>query len=948
MPGGCRRTSGFRRLHLEGVGANLTENLSIGPFVLADAARSLWFGKEPIPLPAQAIDVLAAIARSADGVTATQLWPLVSCDAVLDEERLCDVVGDINNALGRWSAEWYVAWYPEATLPRFALVDATRRTNPIAALPTRRTDIIGRDEAIERIVAQVRAHRFVTILAAGGMGKTTVALAVAHAAAAGFPDGVHFVDLAPVVDASLVAQGVASALGCATAGVDALAGLQKWARQRVALVVLDSCEHVIDAASVVAEALVGADAHVSVLATSREPLRAGDEWLHRLAPMRLPQAGEAVSARNAVDFPALRLFIERATSADARFALRDEDVPLLVSLCARLDGIALAIEIVAARVGTLGLASLASQLEDRLLRLPASRGTSPARHATLTALLDWSYHLLSSAEQHVLQRLSVFRGGFTIDAAIEVVADNAVDAASVQESILDLIAKSLVASPRGASAERLRLLDTTRAYAAGKLDEAGERDQAQRRHAQWLATALAEAESDWNRVDRSQWVGRYAPLIDDVRAALDWAFTSSGDVMLGAQLTLASFALGRQMLLIDEFMRRVAEAVMALGARAAGPPSGRSDPATGPLQMRLKFLLGCMGTSEPTRVADVLSTLERTVASMPETAATADRFSAYNSMWGLCISRGDFLEGGEWAGRLERLAEAGNDPIARLVAGRIQAQTLHFLGRHADATAQAQRVIAEAWRTIPLAYNPSPVELRVSMRVVLARALWMQGFPDRAAEMAREAMTQASTDSPISQYQAVVMGSIVVALWSGLDTRANELSDGLSRIDNVQGFGYWLRWGTRFGEVLALRSGAEIAAAHDARFLDESDLVLADHLATMDERWLSATCIHRVATGVTGWCAPEVLRRQGERALREDLEGNATLGEHLLERSLAVARQQGAASWELRTATSLARHWHSRDRAGEARALLEPVHERFTEGFETADLRAASRLLESL
>ena len=826
-------------------------------------------------------------------------------------------------------------------------MDATRRTNPIAALPARRTDIIGRDDAIERIVAQVRAHRFVTVLAAGGMGKTTVALAVAHAAAADFPDGVHFVDLAPVLDACLVAQVVASSLGCATAGVDALPGLQAWARQRFALVVLDSCEHVIDAASVVAEALVGTAAHVSVLATSREPLRARGEWLHRLGPMRLPLPGEAVSAHNAVDFPALRLFVERATAADARFVLRDEEVPLLVSLCARLDGIALAIEIVAARIGTLNIASLASQLEDRLLQLPAG-GDSPARHATLAALLDWSYKLLSSAERHALQRLSVFRAGFTIDAAIEVVADEADHAADVQESILDLVAKSLVSAPRGADAGRLRLLDTTRAYAAAKLDEAGHRAPAQRRHAHWLATALVEAERAWNQVDRSQWVRRYAPLIDDVRAALDWAFSPTGDVMLGAQLTLASFALGRQMLLVDEFTRRVAEAVTAVGMRAARLPSARSDAATGVLQMRLKFLVGCMGTSDTSRAADVLSTLEGTVASMPETAAAADRFSAYNSMWGLCISRGDFLEGGQWAQRLEQLAEAGSDPIARLVAGRIQAQTLHFLGRHADATVQAQRVITEAWRTIPLAYNPSPVELRVSMRVVLARALWMQGFPDRAAAMASEAMAQARTDSPIARYQAVVMGAIVVALWSGLDTRANELADELSRIDDVQGFGYWLRWGTRFGEVLALRAGGELAAAGDARFFDESDTVLADHLATMDERWLSPTCIQRVATGVTGWCAPEALRRQGERALREGLPGDATLGEQLLARSLAVAREQGAASWELRTATSLARHWQSRDRAREARALLEPVHARFTEGFGTADWRAARCLLEVL
>lgn len=917
----------------------MMENLTIGPFVLVEEARILRFGEEPIPLAPLALDVLGAIARSPDGVAAAELWPRLSSDAVLDEDRLCDLVGDINNALGKWSADWYVAWYPEAAVPRFALVDATRRTNPIAALPACRMDIIGRDASIERILAQLRSHRFVTILAAGGMGKTTVALAVAHAASADFTDGVHFVDLAPVVDANLVAQSVAAALSCATAGVDPLLALQAWARQRFALVVLDSCEHVIDTVSIVAEALVGAGSHLSVLATSREPLRAGGEWLHRLPPMRMPEPGEVVSARQAMDYPALRLFIERAIAAKPGFALADDDVPTLVSLCARLDGIALAIEIVAARVGTLGVAGLACELESHLLRLRADRQSAPKRHATLTDLLDWSFHLLSAAEQRVLRRLSVFRGGFTIQAASEVAADTANEAADVQESVLDLIAKSLVASPRHGDADRVRLLDTTRAYASEKLGQAGERDCMQRRHALWLSGMLATAESAWNGVNRLQWVNRYAPLIDDVRAALDWAFTETGDAMLGAQLTIWGFALGRQMLLVDEFVRRIDQAIKTLDVRGMN---------AGPIPMRLKFLVGCMGTGDAARASGGASSLERAVASVPDTAATIDRLAAFNSMWGLCVSRGDFREGCQWAERLGQLAESGNDPVARLVAGRIQAQTFHFLGRHADAIDKAQGVLAEAWRTIPLAYNPSPVELRVSMRVVLARALWMQGFPDRAAAMALEAMEQARTDSPIARYQAIVMGSIVVALWSGRDDAAHALSIQLQEIENVQGFGYWLRWGLRFRQVLALRSGVEIEGAEAATFFEEEDLVLGDHLATMDERWLKPTYLNRVETGLIGWCAPETLRIQAIRAMREASPASTARGEVLLERSLALARKQGAASWELRTATTLARHWQSCGRPREAKALLEPVHERFVEGFGTADWCAASALLELL
>jgi predicted ATPase len=929
--------------HINRDAVRVTDNLSIGPFVLGGAPRALRFEGQLVDLEETALALLAAIARSADGVAAATLWPLVSAADAVDEDRLCDVVGDINNALGGWSPAWYVAWYPDDAVPRFALVDATPRTDPVAALPARRTDIVGRDDAIARVGEQLQERRFITILGAGGMGKTTVALAVAHDVACRYPDGVHVVDLAPVVDPALVAQRVAAAVGAASTAGDGLALLRQWARGRRALVVLDSCEHVIDDASRVAEALLADGPPCAVLATSREPLRAAGEWLHRLTPMQLPQPGETIAAAQVAAFPALRLFVERASAADAGFVLRDEDVPRLVCLCTRLDGIPLAIEIVAARVDTLGLATLASQLESRLLRLPGRRRSAPARHGTLGDLLDWSFQLLSPVEQRVLQRLSVFRNGFALAAAVEVVADDAIGADEAEDALLDLIAKSLVAPARGGDPERRRLLDTTRAYAADKLDAAGERDAVCARHGRWLAGALAEAERSWNRLARPQWVERYAPLIDDVRSALDWAFTPGGDLGLGVELTISGFALGRQMLLVDEFTARVERAIEALATQDGSAPAGS---ATQGQQARLSLLIASLGTGGGARTKVLASTLEDAAA----TAAGADamhRFVAFNGMWALCVARGDFGSGATWSGRLEQLAAAGDDPIARLVAGRIQAQNLHFLGRHAQASEHAHRVIEQAWRTIPLSYNPSPVELRVSMRVVLARALWMQGFPERAAAMAREALEQARTDSPLAQCQAITMGALVVALWSGDDETAQALANQLIALEATLGFDHWLRWARRLREVVALRAGDTTLASRDDEFFNEPEPVLSDHLATMDERWLTPTCVARVATGKVGWCAPEALRRQGERALRAGTADGLARGEDLLQRSLALAREHGAPSWALRTATSLARLRLARDRHGEARALLEPVLAGFTEGFGTHDLREARRLLET-
>jgi predicted ATPase len=616
-------------------------------------------------------------------------------------------------------------------------------------------------------------------------------------------------------------------------------------------------------------------------------------------------------------------------------------VPLLASICQRLDGIPLAIEIVAARVGTLGLAGLAAQLEALLLRLPGRRGAAPARHNTLTALLDWSFRLLSPAEQQVLQRLSVFRNGFTEEAAVEVVADDGMTAEQVREALLDLIAKSLVAPAGAEDFERRRLLDTTRVYAGAKLAEAGERGLVQRRHARWLAAALAEAGCAWNSMTRPQWVAQYAPLVDDVRAALDWAFAPGGDVELGAELASSGFALGRQMLLVDEFTRRVKHAIDVLS------PGG--EPAAGnPSHMRLTLLIACLGSGGTEQLLALAPALERAAVAPVDAAQAIHRFNAINAMWALSLAAGDLGEGAAWAARLVEQAGAGDDPVARLVAQRIQAQTLHFNGRHAEATELAQEVLAGAWRTIPLAYNPSPIELRVSMRIVLARAWWMRGFPDRAAAMAREAMEQARTDSPLAECQALVMGAMAVALWSGRDDHAREHVAQLKDIESLLGFGHWLRWARRMRDATALHAGDAIAEAGRPDFFDEPEPLLADQLATLDDRWLTPRCIQRVETGKVGWCAPEALRRQGERALREHTAESLARGEAFLQRSLALARAHGALAWELRAATSLARHRLDGGAASEARALLAPVFERFTEGFDTRDLREARRVLEAL
>ena len=590
------------------------------------AARPACRRLRSVELDAPAIALLAAIAAAPTGLAPAQLVAFASWPT------LAAMTTSIGCARG-WATStmrWVCIRMPVTSRGiRMTRTRALRWWTPAApgcrrphCPPGAWTSSAARTRSL-RVVAQLNTHRFVTILAAGGMGKTTVAVAAVHAAAADYPDGVYVVDLAPVVDPSLLAQRVASTVGCLTGHTSAHEVLQQWAHERRALVVLDSCEHVIDAAAQLAEALGGAGSKVAVLATSREPLRARGEWLYRLAPMRLPQPGEVVSASQSMAFPALRLFVERAKAVAPGFVLTDADVPQLVSLCTRLDGIALAIEIVAARVDSLDIAGLSHQLETLLLHLPVRRGNAPARHSTLAALLEWSYRLLSPVEQTVLRRLSVFRSSFSTAMAEQVVADAEVGAEDVQETLLDLVAKSLVAPGRGDDPDLRRLLDTTRAYAGQKLDEARERKAVSLRHARWLAGVLAEADSAWNRMTRPHWMSRYSPLIDDIRAALDWAFTPDGDVTLGIELTIASFAIGRQMLLVDEFTDRVKLAIDAI-AGYDDNPAATLDPAGADVRRkRLTFLIACLGTGSG---VSLLPALETAATSLTDADQMIQRF----------------------------------------------------------------------------------------------------------------------------------------------------------------------------------------------------------------------------------------------------------------------------------------------------------------------------------
>ncbi len=341
-------------------------------------------------------------------------------------------------------------------------------------LPKRLPSLVGREADLEALEALLARADLVTLTGPGGVGKTRLAVEVAKHTVGQYEEGVWLIELAPVTEGAQVPAAVARAMAIELpAGRDPLEALIDRLRLRRCLIVLDNCEHVIDAAAAFAEAILEASSGIKLLASSQEPLGVEGEQVYRL--------------RSLAEVDAATLFAERACSAEAGFAVRPQDEAAVAAICTRLDGIPLAIEMAAARAPSLGVEGVLERLDDRFRLLTGGRRTALPRQRTLAATLDWSHGLLSERDAAVFRRLGGFSGGFTLEAASKVACGEDLDALDVVDAISSLVAKSLVATDPGAERPRYRLLETTRAYALEKLDAAGETHDIQRRHAEWCA-----------------------------------------------------------------------------------------------------------------------------------------------------------------------------------------------------------------------------------------------------------------------------------------------------------------------------------------------------------------------------------------------------------------------------------------------------------------------------
>jgi predicted ATPase len=833
------------------------------------------------------------------------------------------------------------------------------RESPRSNIPAAVTRSVGRAAAAQRLRDLLSAYRVVTLTGPGGIGKTTLGLKVARRVHREFADGSWLVELASLLDPDLVPATVAGTLGLKISGenISADAVARVIGAQQL-LLVLDNCEHIIDAVANLTEVLVRSCPRITILATSREMLRIDGECVFRVLPLEVPGAATA-DPDHILGHSAVELFVARIQALASDFSPRASDLQTIATICRHLDGIPLAIEFAAARAAMLGVQQVTTDLRDRFALLSRGRRTALPRHRTLRAVLDWSHGLLTDAERLLLRRLAVFPAGFTLTAAVAVMTDSGLDAATVTDGIANLVAKSLVELVGTDGTARWRLLETIRAYALEKLVEHDEADAAARRHAVYfrdLLTPLASvARSSFSDVD----LAGCAREIDNVRSALDWSFSAAGDAAIGIALTAAYVPIWLHSALLVECHERSARALSIL------------DPNTGLTeQLRLQLHIG-FGLAACLLGAGPVGETRTVLATALDIAESLNDLDAQLwAMWGLWMLHyfsGESHAALSLAERLSVVASHIGEPFALIISDRLIGNVLHNQGDQHRAQVHLERVVERSVTLATRRNNLYPqVDQRLYARTYLSRVLSLRGYLDQAVAQARTSFAEAiATGYENNICQALRVAVCPVALTIG-DLAAAEQS--IARLADVansfdapftKGAAQCLE-----GTLLIKRGAFEAGSALLRSELDACERTgwtnwyteflgtyaeglaglgqFSEALAAVDEALAKAD-----QRGERYYVA-ELLRLKGELLIAESDGRRTTAIDECFSASVAAARDQGALLFELRAALGLARWRIRHDRPEDARQILASVYGRFVEGFGAADLRAAKTLLATL
>jgi predicted ATPase/DNA-binding winged helix-turn-helix (wHTH) protein len=949
-------------------------SVGFGRYRMFPALRLLLRDGQKIDLGARAFDVLWTLLEAGGKlVSKDELIDKVWAGAVVEENNLQAQMSAIRRALGpdrqMISTEFGRGYRLSIAAHASASLGGTS-TEPIAPpeLPYPVSALLGRASELDDVKRLIAEGRFVTITGPGGIGKTRLAIEVGRRLRALFADGVYLAEMAKIAERDLVWPAIETSLPAPSrlpAGTVGSPGAPHTAerckgpvgrvhatlRDKHLLLIIDNCEHLAEPIAEAVEAVLQNARNLHILVTAQEPLGADGEHVYRLSPLAVPPA-DTQSAEAAMAHGAVQLFVERASASVHQFDFGDAVVGDVSAICRRLDGMPLALELAAARVSTLGLKGVLAGLIDRFKLLTAGRRTALPRHRTLRATVDWSHNLLDDEESRLFRRLSVFAAEFTADAARHVGGLEHDEPWQAIDLLSNLVAKSLLQSDLSGSVPRYRFLETIRFYALEKLADSGEVTPIGKRHAEFFARVAKQAAIDWKQLPTGDWRRSYQADIDDIRGALDWAFSPDGNEQTGVDILAHSTPFWIELSLHDECQRRLTP-ILKGGAIA---------PVIQPAQeMALQASLGTSLTWAKGPVAETRTAWTRALDLAHRISDSETQLQAHYGLWLYNLRCGRYTESLTHATQMMDLARDSKDREALAAGQRIMGVSRHFLGHHAEA----RHLIEAALRWYEQDRTVQAFRFGLNQHVAglayLARILWVQGFSGEAMETASAAVEKARAfDHASTLCCALAEGWCMVHALNGDDEMVEQATATLIVTASEHGLGFWKAYGDMFELWVAARRDAEavpsdrldnvIAVVKDIRFDVGYSTLLADILPAFRQAGRDAPILSILAAEFvtkanedTHWAEPEFLRVGAKLASA----GEPTAQEQLAT-ALSLARRQCAPAWELKIAIDLAGALIKNDRLPEARAVLDPVLSAFPDGSRSTYWHIAQSMIAML
>jgi predicted ATPase/DNA-binding winged helix-turn-helix (wHTH) protein len=971
--------------------------LRFGPFELSIGERVLRRDGQVLPLGDRALDILIYLAERPGEVIAKQeLIDHVWSDVIVEEGSLRVHVAAIRKALcdgqfgNRYIANVKARGYSfvGTVVPLAGSTESRNdRFRHQGRLPVRPLMLIGRETVVGEVSDKLRDERFVTLLGPGGIGKTTIALAVGRAAAEEFGGEVYLVDLESLTDPRHVAGAVATSLGLPLKSKDPGLELVELVRSRKLLIILDSCEHVIEAVALLAEQLYQETAKVHLLTTSRESLKVEGEHCCRVLPLDFPPDGSEQTANAVLRYPAVQLFVRRVAARAGSFALTDEEAPFVAEMCRKLDGIPLAIELAAGQVAALGLKNTVARLVSGLELLRLSHRTAVPRHRTLKATLDWSYDLLSDAERIVLRCIAPFVGHFTLEGARHVAGELGAGAGEIFDAIAGLVEKSLIATRINETQAQYRLLDTTRAYALEKLEEHAEFDVVLRRHAEYVAgylesqrmapLALLKAErvaayssplgtirtapegifgarADNEIATKVAAASTHSDQLGNIRAALEWSFGPQGDDEIATRLAAASTQLFLELSLLIECRIWAERAIARLGDQHKN--SRREMEIYASLSLAL---MHTEGSSQRVREA----------FSRALDVAVIQRDFAYqlrllSGLFMYCRWNIDINGALDIASRSKEVALKTQDPDDIALAESMLGAAHHLAGNHLVALKHFESGLSHSASGLRFRAGQHLFHHSSLLLVGMARCLLYRGLLDQSLDYAKRAIEEGEkSDHPATLCRSL---SLVLPVYLALvdSRRSEQYIEQLTELAAAYSLkpyravatglrGQWLllQNDLREGIPLLKRALAELHTQHHEMLnmdfvcaLGAGLIVIGEHQEALT---LTTSAIDVQHRGGKFLYMPALFRMKGLILASRSAEDYFEAEQSLLS-AIDWAKRQSATLFELKAATDLAKLLLKQGRTPEAYKHLSTALDRTPAGIVSAAHKRGLRIFNRL